>query len=197
MKKTASKKKAFGLIETLIACAVLLIICGALLTISTIVSRDIAFARNRTVAYSLAQEAIESARQIRDTNLIDANEKTAWNSFICDVSSNEKISTPRISTDNLRELYLISTDRSICYSADRIIIAPDSTSTGESIQIGGMVYNRKIYFTSSGVDPLVANSEQIVEQNSVRITAQINWIDHGSNREIKLTELLTNWKRGF
>jgi type II secretory pathway pseudopilin PulG len=197
MKRLISDRKAFGLIETLIACAVLLIVCGALLTISTIVSRDITFARNRTIAYALAQEAVESMRQIRDTNLIDSNEETAWNSFVCDFNSVEKISTPKISTNNLKDLYLISTDRSVCYPTDRVVIVPDLTSSGEDIQVGGMLYNRKIYFTSSGIDPLVANSAEVVNQNAIRITVEINWVDRGANKEINLTELLTNWKRGF
>ncbi len=189
-------KRAFGLIETLIACAILMIICGALLTINVIITRDIAFAKDRAVAYNLAQEAIESGRQIRDSNLVDGLSLTNWNTFVCNPLSAPALSSPSVSTSGY---YIITSGKfSSCYgNSPRIALTQDIKLSGENIQIGGVTYNRKIHFLTSGIDPIVDNSAQITNDNAIRMVVDINWIDHGSSRTASVTELLTNWKRGL
>ncbi|MCX6810206.1 MAG: type II secretion system protein [Candidatus Berkelbacteria bacterium] len=195
--KIFSQKKAFGLIETLVACAILILICGALLTVNLIVTGDIIYAREKAVAYNLAQEAIESGRQIRDSNLIDGLAATNWNTFVCNNDQNPALSSPIISTTADKHYYQIISGRfTSCYGlSERIAMTSDmASSPGQNIKIGGITYNRKIYFFESGVNPAPNDK---VEENAIRIMVNIDWDDHGSNHSVNLSELLTNWKRGF
>lgn len=204
MNKKDMKLKGFGLIETLVACAILMIICGALLTINLIITRDIAFAKGRAVAYNLAQEAIESARQIRDTNLLDNNTASAgvykltnWNSFVCNTTAST-VSTP-VSDGNhyYKILALPAASTSNCYgTTSRITMVSDLSVIGEPITIGTTTYTRKIRFLNSGLSPVVVSSA-VTEENAIRMVAEISWTDSGNSRHIEVTELLTNWKRGF
>lgn len=201
MKKTFKKLKGFGVIETLIACAIIIIICGALLAINVIITRDISFARGRAVAYNLAQEAIESTRQIRDSNLVDSKQETNWDTFVCNQGATPVLSRPLISDATTKRLYIISAGSApVCYgSTPRLTLTPDASDSGEDIQIGTNTYNRKIHFLASGVSPKlpVANTNVVTEENAIRVVVEISWNDRGSNRQIEIAELLTNWKRGF
>ncbi len=64
-KKTSINGQA--LIEMLIALAVVMVVVLALLAVTTSAIRNASFARNQAQATRYAQEAIESARQQRDT----------------------------------------------------------------------------------------------------------------------------------
>lgn len=199
MKIVKKKFKGFGLIETLVACAILMIICGALLTINLIITKNIAFARGRAVAYNLSQEAIESARQIRDSNLIDSNQSTSWNYFICNQSTAPYLSAPVTTGSTI--YYKITPGIFLnCYGANpRITMVVDPSSVGEPITVGSITYTRKIHFLTSGLSPRVVDlaSHDVTEENAIRMVVEINWNDSGNSRHVEVAELLTNWKRGF
>jgi len=192
-------KKGFGLLETLIACAVLILICGALLAINVIITRDIAYARDDSIASDLAQEGIESLRQIRDSNLIDGLDFTNWNSFVCDSSATPAVNTPVLSTASSTVYYtIVAGSYPACYGiASNPRMAIKNNPNGENIIIGSIIYNRKIRFLSSGVDPLVGGTPEVTEDNAIRAVVNISWNYRGSNRQVEISELLTNWKRGL
>ena len=197
MKYPRKKSKAFGLIETLVACAILIVITGALLAINVMIMADITFSKNRAAAFNLAQEAIESARQIRDTNLIDSDQKTNWDTFVCDQSTAPNLKRP--STSAAKQYYTVSAGRfSACYGGNfRIALIPDQTGKGEDIPVDVTTFNRLVYFETSGVSPQVGSSAAVTEANAIRIVAQVNWVENGKNRQIEVKELLTNWKPGY
>lgn len=190
MKFFTGKSKGFGIIETLVACAILILICGALLSINVIITRNIAFARSRAIAYNLAQEAIESGRQIRDSNLIDGVATSNWDSFVCN-TANSSFSRPTTSKNNF---YNISFALPNCYGTPRIYLIPSANE--EPIKIGGITYTRKIHFLDSGVDPVVVSTD-VTNENAIRMVAEVSWNQNGSGRSVEVSELLTNWKRGF
>lgn len=197
MKSPAKKLKAFGLIETLVACAILIVITGALLAINVMIMADITFSKNRAVAFNLAQEAIESARQIRDTNLIDSDQKTNWDTFVCNQSTPPNLKRP--STSAAKQYYIVSAGKfSACYGDKiRLALIPDQPGRGEDIKADVTTFNRKVYFQSSGVSPQVGSSPAVTEANAIRMVAQVNWIENGKIRQIEVKELLTNWKPGY
>lgn len=199
MKAFAKKSRGFGLLETLVACAILIVVCGALLAINVIIVRDIAFVRGRSVAFGLAQEAIESVRQNRDSNLIDGNQATNWNTFVCNQSTTPNLSPPNINGTNYYKITALSaSSTSNCYgTTPRITLVSDTTRAGEDIVIGPVKYTRKIYFVQSGVNPDINDSPGVTEANAIRMVVEISWTESGSSHKIEMRELLTNWKRGF
>jgi type II secretory pathway pseudopilin PulG len=191
-------RKAFGLIETLIACAILIIIIGALMSLSVLISRNIAFTKQRATAFNLAQEGIEGIRQVRDTNLMDGKSETAWNTLICQTDSTFHVPDPIAEPANT---YKLSFGAFGCYTVGgvtpkRITLQPVSATDGETISIGGIDFNRRITFEVPGIDPLVKNADT-TSDNAIRVVVKINWIKDGQSREIELKELLTNWKLGL
>jgi len=194
------KTRAFGLIEVLIACAILIIITGALLAINVMIMNDITFTRNRSEAFNLAQGAIESVRQIRDTNLTDGLETTNWDTFVCQ-TANPPLSRPAISSTDPKTFYKVRSDVfAACYGAGaltRIALVPPAG--GESEIVGVTLFTTVVYFETSGVDPTVDSSpnRDVTEANAIRVVARVNWIENGKSRQVEVKELLTNWKLGL
>jgi len=167
--------------------------------INLIITRDIAFVKGRAVAYNLSQEAIESARQIRDSNLIDNNQSTNWNYFICNPAATPYLSAPA-TTGTIKYYTITSGTFSSCYGANpRITMISDLSASGEPITVGSITYTRKIHFLNSGLSPRVVDlaSHDVTEENAIRMVVDITWTDSGNSRRVQVSELLTNWKRGF
>jgi len=186
------QKKAFGLIETLIACAILIIIIGALMSLNVLVTNNVSFTKQRATAYNLAQEGIEGVRQIRDTNLIDADSTTAWDTLVC------KDTAPNLVRPSVGTNYKLSAGTfSQCYGTNkRLTLQPVTVADIEKINLSGIDFYRKITFEQPGVEPAIT-SESVTEQNAIRATVTISWSTSGKNREVVLKELLTNWKSGL
>lgn len=64
-------KKGFGLIEVLVASAILALVVGGAITLMRTSLRRTVLAADRTVAMNLAQEAVEAVRSGRDTTYTD------------------------------------------------------------------------------------------------------------------------------
>jgi len=187
MKKISKTKNGFGLIETLIACAILIILVGALMVLNVVITNSIIFTKERLVAYNLAQEGIETTRQIRSTNLIDGDDKTNWNFFVC---KNGRVQAPETGQQKTYEI-------SHGHFADCAPNAPGRyfliESSGEDITISGHTYKRKITFDTSGIDPKVVSDTgaDVTNENAIRVIVTVDW----EGKSVDLREVLTNWKQ--
>ncbi|MFA5158216.1 MAG: hypothetical protein WC451_03490 [Patescibacteria group bacterium] len=202
--RQSRNKKAFGLIETLVACSILIIITGALLAVHILTTNNISYVKHRAQAYSLASEGIESVRQIRETNLIDGQQLTSWDSLVCasSVFSKPEFSNLDDNDESNDKIYAIFLNQGACTN-----LAPiprkflKLQNEGEEIVIGGTTYTRKITFRSSGIDPYInapaGQGQATTENNAFRINVEVSWTLNGQNRNISVSELLTNWKQGF
>jgi len=197
MKRKSDKNtsRAFGLIETLIACAILIIITGALLALNVVITNGVLFSKQRAQAYNLAQEGIESVKQIRNTNYLDGDSRTNWNSLVC-----KQDATPLIQAPNLSGTYIVSsTATTYCSSLQRFFLIP--RNTGENVSLDGSVFNRKITFQESGLDPKIYSSTEadidITEENAIRIIVTVSWTSSGRDQQIQLKSVLTNWKQAL
>ena len=194
------KKKTFGIIEVLIACTILILICASIQFLNIVITNSILFAKQRTTAYYLAQEGIEAVRSIRDTNLVDDSAlNTNWQSMVSGVTTPESPSGyNKFDVDkNYSLAYPTGTDNSR-YSLQE-------NSGGEKIKADGTIdYTRKITFsdsnlagTDSNLDPdLISGltSEQI-GANSTKVTAKVSWNFRGKEQTVEVSEILTNWKQ--
>lgn len=203
------KKKTFGIIEVLIACTILILICASIQFLNVVITNSVLFAKQRTTAYYLAQEGIEAVRSIRDSNLVDGDTingglmASGWNTFICgSINSGNpsgctapvfdavyKLEYPDSDpNNNLDQRYFLSTSQD-----------------GEKIKADGTIdYTRKITFSSSRLaettdasDPDLTTgiSTDQVDSNSIKVTVKVNWNFRGQNKEIEVSEILTNWKQ--
>ena len=197
MKRKSDKNtsRAFGLIETLIACAILIIITGALLALNVVITNGVLFSKQRAQAYNLAQEGIESVKQIRNTNYLDGDSRTNWNSLVC-----KQDATPLIQAPNPSGIYVVSsTATAYCSSPQRFFLIP--RNAGENVSLDGSVFNRKITFQESGLDPKIYSSTEadidITEENAIRIIVTVSWTSSGRDQQIQLKSVLTNWKQAL
>ena len=169
--QTLNPKGGFTLIEMLVAITVLLLSIGGPLTIAAQAVFSSNIARDRLTAAYLAQEGIELTRYLRDNNAVTG---AGWISGLDNcVSPNTCIlgpgqdPTPRLcsgSCDLLR------------YRDDmgRYIYSP--TSFPESI------FRRTITI------------EEVVADQEVRVTSEVEWQAGGRTHRVTLTENLFNWR---
>ncbi len=176
-------KKAFGLIEVLIASAIIATILGGLVFVGRYTMESSMNTLTRSEALALATEGIEIVRQIRDTNWIDTNKDTSWNTLV--LESTGKFLAVDLSKDY--QVHYIKTDSGLRYGL--------STGNGEKIILNdGSVFLRTISFESPG-NLVKGESGQIASSdNAMRVTCQVSW---GDNHSVVLSELLTNWKPNY
>jgi len=73
------KDKGFSLIEILVSVSVLLIVLGALSSLAVGVVRTSSANKYQIEAYAQGQKQLEMAKQVRNSNNLDADPDTSWN----------------------------------------------------------------------------------------------------------------------
>lgn len=185
MIKSVNQKKAFTLIEVLVACAILIILITAVVDLGVTLINAAVLTRQRTVAYYLGQEGIETVRQIRDSNSVDGNDQTNWNSLVYSSGSFNPFDT----------------SGNVIYGVINLNgrFALEQRGDSESITVDGVSYQRKITFIKSGIIPVPntpgLDSQDKIEANAARVIITINWQFKGSQKSVEVRELITNWKQ--
>lgn len=179
------RKQAFGIIEVLISSTIIIIVLAALTMTGRATLNSSSYLQERSEALYLAQEGIESARQIRDTAWIDTSSGTNWGTIASLSGDRAVIYNPATSgfvttgaADSGKNLTVSGTQftRIVTFSNVGGLI-PDDTS-----QSGGSVY------ASTGVNP----------PNAMKVTATVTWASVlGSNKSISVSEVLTNWRPNY
>jgi len=189
---------AFTIIEVMMAVTVLSVgIMGAVNVINYNISAASSVV-NRITAASLAQDGIELARNIRDTNWLQGN---AWNSgidgaaykylsFFCgngtaSIGYNTSGGTEQAKIDNCGDncqIYAYVSGSIKCFGDNYNYGGSYSGYTGVPAQVNGTFFYRLI-----DIAPIDANS------NSVNVT--IKWMErNGQYRYLTAGENLYNWK---
>lgn len=186
MKKT-NFKKGFGILEVLIASTIIITILGALVTVGTMAINTNEQLLAKAQATNLAQEGIEMVRQIRDTNWIDNDNSTAWNSFVWGGS----VSTPTLNIPTDSQNYKLSQN----VNNKRWGLDPVNPDQPEEITVGNTKYTRSIYFDPIvNLIPSTGDLNSGKSQQAIRVRTKISW---GSGQSIELSELITNWRPNF
>lgn len=76
--KNNIKQFGFSLVEVLVALMILIMVVAAIASLSVGVIRTSQISKQEIQAYGYAQEQLELAKQIRNTNLIDQDKSTTW-----------------------------------------------------------------------------------------------------------------------
>lgn len=185
----------FTLVEVMVAVAVLSIgLMGAANLITYNISNS-AKAINKTIATNLAQEGIELARNIRDTNFLRVSNRdpgASWDDdlargagdtrrikFFCGGLDKDNINPAPANIDACGAAcriytYTKTSDGSKCYSDDfgdqDGYNAPQSTS----------------FYRLITLDKL--------DTDSILVTANIKWLERGEARHLSIQEILYNWQ---
>jgi Tfp pilus assembly protein PilV len=184
-------KKGFGIVEVLIASVIIIMIVFALVAAGKAALNGLLLSEQRTQAYFLAQEGLEIARQVRDTNWIDSGDaKTNWNSFdytnlIAPIIRNSRVYhiTPYYDSSAPQRYYF-----------------PSTGATADSIILNGLSFTRQIQFQSisnilPGTSPDVHKTE-----NSIKITVKVSWKWNtvgSDNKFVYVSDVLTNWRPNY
>jgi len=186
-----------SLVEMIIAIAIILTgLIGALaLTISNLTGS--AEAGTRVVATNLAKEAVEVARNIRDTNWL---KNSAWDSGLSSGSDYTAIAvlnpstkqwsldfSPESVSDAAAKLYL-SADN--LYLQDATPPAGSQTVYSRILTFGQICFNTVTKIETVSDSPCGANENKI----GVRAKAEVSWSISGRSRSLTVEDKLYNWR---
>lgn len=196
MTKIATSK-AFGLVETLIASAIIIVVVFALTAVSSITLAGTRRTQEHAQAMNLAQEGIEVARQIRDTNWIDSDRTTSWNKL---VATNQ--SAPVWTIPALNSGYSVSFIDSGSPQISRLFLSTAGiggvAGAGQKITLDGSDFVRKIKSETVGeLLPGVDCSGSTPNDKSVCAIKITSTVKTPSGADVSVSEVLTNWRPNF
>ena len=191
--KLTKRKKAFGLLEVLLAGVIIIIVLSSLVVVARNALDNSVLLQQRAQATYLAQEGIELVRQIRDTNYIDGDNKTKWNTL-------EGTDSAVVISTNSNTKYAVKGDM----SAGRVRLVLYNGQEDGVVSIDGTDFIRTIKFDdnydgSLQQDPkLKYNGSQVTTQ-SFSVEVEVSWQSKNSEQRktIMIREMLTNSRQGF
>lgn len=166
-------QKGFGLLEVVVSSMILVLVVGAVVALGMASVRGSSTASDKTAAYNLVQECLETIRAQRNTAWLDTSE-------------------------NWYDHFLIDTRTNIIDSSNFQI----SNKCG-NVNSGGtqpVDYSRSI--SVSDVDwyglanaPTYNNGTVIPQDKIKKVTVTVRWMaDNGTNRTITGSTYLSDWK---
>jgi len=140
--KTKKFSRGFGILEVMISSAIIIVVLGSLVFIARSSLTNAQYMQERAQAVSLAAEAIEVIRQNRDSNYIDQNPATQWNTI-------GRTSTAVVSgyyyNNDLRTTFYVQPDLMPTNDPNLARLRIDNR-TAPAIVIDGISYTRIIMF---------------------------------------------------
>jgi len=181
------KSKSFGLIETLIACGILMMAAGATTALGIISIHGTVLAKHKTEAYMIAQDAMERIKGARDQvwEKWDEGRNITWQKFWDDTTGDFGFTSgvpdefPEIQSALASQCVFINHDTGVLTEA-----ACDSTTSGLKFT---RVIDNKV--DVSGQMGFPNNSGR-----AYKVTVRVEWSDYGQTQSVSLVSYLTNWK---
>ncbi len=181
-----ANRQGFTLIETLLAILVLTVSIAGPLTIASRGLNAALMAKNKTVAFYLAQDAIEFVRYQRDTNRLN---NVPWLSGL----------EPCTSADGATACTILSISDTVtgCNGTCPIMTFDSSTNVFSYAATGGTVtptiFTRSVYIKTPVCNGLGANCNPT--DLEAQVISVITWTDVGKlSHTIKVQENLLNWQ---
>jgi len=185
-------KRAFGIIEVLIASSIIASVLGGLVYVGRLALTSSTNTKVRSEALGLATEGLEIVRHIRDSNWADSDNSTVWNSLVMENDGTFSTVVP-----DSGKSYIVKFNKAkngqdrfgLDYGNAEQISSPD-----------GSTFFRSIDITSTGVLlPATDDKDSLKEQsvkrdNAMKITVTVTWDD---NKAVSVSELLTNWRPNY
>ena len=189
MKQVDKRKKGFGILEVLLASLVVIIVLGGLVYLARNSMLNTAYRFQHSQATFLAQEGIEVVRQIRDTNYIDGDSNTKWNTLFFD-NDNRVVPIFQMAGNNYSTSYNASNGK---YELKLPNANPDI------VQIEGTDFERVINVRQiDQVENNIFEGDQDLLNNAYVVDCIVTWVSaRGGGAEVKITEMMTNSRQGL
>jgi prepilin-type N-terminal cleavage/methylation domain-containing protein len=193
VKLISRHNSAFTLVEVIIGIAILSIVMSSI-TVLTIISIQANQANvNRLTAYYLAQEGVEGLRNMRDSNWLQNYGWDADSGWGIDFEADGYYKIDYLpGGDPPWELTYGGNDLDVFLGSDLMLyLANDGghvfyvNNTASWSDYSASRYNRYLHITHD------VDGEDILE-----VTAVVFWDDHGNERDVQVSTLLTDWREG-
>ncbi len=181
-KELEQKNKGFTLVETLVAISIFTVSILALFSILARGISDTNYAKRKIVAAYLAQEGVESIRNMRDTYVLYTDTtQNDWGKF------QAKLAPCNLGNECGFNNGVLSTDPSFIFKCS-------SSSNGCNLYLNNGSYNTNSIGSDSGyVRKIWMLPIGNGNTNEVRIFSQVSWAQNSGNYNIVFSEDLFNW----
>jgi len=182
-------KKGQSILEAVFAIGVLLIAMSAILalTISNIAGQKAS--EFQLIANNLAREGIEVVRNIRDSNWLAADD---WDNLGENYASFARVDY------NSSNLDFISTDYNLYINNGAYIHDPSSgefSGFSRYLELQNICLNVSCPGINCGQEEIKDSCNLATEQKvGLKVTAVVKWFERGRERQIKIDDLLYDWK---
>lgn len=190
-------KKGFGILEVMVAAMIIITILAALVFISHAAINNSVYTQQRAQATYLAQEGIETVRQIRDTNWIDSNSATQWDTLIWDGT---KANLLKVDTTRSYNIALSGSK----YGLEVINLPSVPAETIPIPATNGTTYTRTITIALVGnllpkdTTPPPNPTDVWPALNALKVTTTVIWDSVvGNGKSISVSEVITNWRPNY
>jgi len=198
--KNKPESSAFGLIETLLACGVMIMVAAASASLGLVSLRGTTIAKHKTEAYMLAQEAMEQIKYERDSFWNNENWASSqpqdWGYFWTEESCSTCF---KMLAKNINEK---------CIYINHLTKDVQARRCNEKLPKGAVRYQltvgtEGVPLTNLG-DYININKEDITYfdtsnqiYNLYRVTVRVTWMDYGQPQEVTLASYLGDWKARY
>ncbi|MCX6806954.1 MAG: hypothetical protein NT135_02440 [Candidatus Berkelbacteria bacterium] len=186
------KSKSFGLVETLIACGILVMVTGATTSLGILAVHGTIGAKHKTEAYNLAEDALEQIKAGRDKvweNWGENSGGATWTRF-WDQGGDPQNNITGI----LNEFTEIKDDfNSKCVfinHEDGVLTEADCSSSTSGLK-----------FTRNIEDPIdvsvVIGFPTGTTGRAYKVKVTVSWPDYGQTESVVLSTILADWKARY
>lgn len=191
MIKPIKKSQGFGIIEVLLASVIIIVVVFSLSAVASSSLTATDRSADRTQAVNLAQEGIETVRQIRDSHWIDQDSTSDWGKWV--------------NTGSGWNLVNASTEYSVSYvsALGRYSLVPASLASKE-IKLDNSIFNRVIKISdvkanaASGSNGLIrgkdVNESKLMQDKAYKVTVDVTT---PSGAVVTVSEVLTDWRPNY
>ncbi|MEI6022839.1 MAG: type II secretion system protein [bacterium] len=212
------KTRGFTLIEMLVAVMILTLSVTALLSVSAGTANSVRYSKNKIIATWLAQQALDTVRNSRDTAMIQNPDPTTSDWWSTWVSTNLGIP----GGTKLVNGHRVSTSGTICYSPYGCFVpVPSIMNSGDypgetappqlASPCSGpgacpvLVYNQndtQYEYPMGKYGPVATNGGFTIQMqvsngadaDVITVTVNVSWLDGTATRNISQSIMLTNWQ---
>lgn len=178
-------QSGFTIIETVIAIFILSLAMGTLLTLAANGYYSVRYARNQIVADNLVQEAVEVIRNTRDNALYDEATNTAARWAQLRNTFNPCFTTNGCVVD--------------IYTTGSLVVACSAKCPYLTYYENQGIYGYSFAYPFSGGNTFPTSYVRTVKMSQtqndhIRGTVTVEWLDGGRTRSVVQDFLLTNWR---
>jgi type II secretory pathway pseudopilin PulG len=180
------KKKAFTLVETLVAISILMLSVSGPLYYASESLKAAIYARDQITAFYLAQDAFEQIRKIRDNNTYFLGSTVSWNEGLtgCEDDSLKKCGVTTVSN----EFYELSSELEV---ADTFLYRDANGLYSHDTGGTKTIFKRTVKIEPTNGNPTLTDWPGATE---MKVTISIDWDSKGVPRNFTAYEFLRNFK---